>query len=84
MNERGSGGRTDVQGDAARSKPQPARAQRLAAALKSNLRRRKSQARARADVGPDADVSNSAASDGTSPPAEPHDSARIADHKQSG
>jgi len=57
-----------------------ARAERLAAALKSNLRRRKTQARARS-------AETDRTSGATADPAEPagsHDSARIVDDKQSG
>jgi hypothetical protein len=51
-----------------------ARAQRLAAALKANLRKRKAQARQRA-----CETGDAAAAPGGS-----HDSARIADDKRSG
>jgi hypothetical protein len=78
MSERGSIGRAGAQstggpGTAGR----PARAERLADALKSNLRRRKTQAQARAAGG------DEAATD-TPAPAGSHDSARIVDDKQSG
>jgi len=55
-----------------RSKAPEARAERLAAALKANLRRRKAQARERA-----ADEPGRA-------PAESHDSARVVVDKRSG
>jgi hypothetical protein len=54
-----------------------ARAQRLAAALKANLRKRKAQARQRA--GETGQGGDTAAGSGGS-----HDSARIADDKRSG